>query len=474
MGRWGAWNPDKAGPDTEYVLVANGCIPQDSGAGIGYGPFPRLITASGATALSGGAPRGGLSIQKQDGTWKVYFATATTIEELQANYSWASIETGRTVTVDDDVSFAYFGKYLLNTDTTDGFKAYDVEAGGTNSVVSAAPMARALFTCSNVVFALDCNGNNRRMQSSAVGSHTNWTTLGADGKTFEDGGALIGGRDLKNGAAFIAQEKVLRLVQFGGGAALYSIVKIADGRGCVADRTMVSFDGMVFWWDTDGPWMFTLGTGPQPIGAEKINRWADSNIGASNYKTLQGTIDPSRNIVLWRTGSTQALGFNWVIKEWFTLTLNCSGLTRIATPGVTIDSVSDTIDSVAIAIDSRYWQGGAPVLGGLDNSYKFATFSGGPMQVTLQDTPKVSPVSGLIRFATPESDAPNSTLEIGTADNLNSPLTWTPAESKSGDGRVPLLARGKVISFRETIPATETWTYANGVRDIVGTTGGPQ
>jgi len=37
---------------------------------------------------------------------------------------------------------------------------------------------------------------------------------------------------------------------------------------------------------------------------------------------------------------------------------------------------------------------------------------------------------------------------------------------------VPLRGRGKIIGFRETIPADESWTFANGVNDVVLASGG--
>ncbi len=54
---------------------------------------------------------------------------------MDATYQWTDIETGRTVTGGDDVSFLHFGSYLLNTDTTDGFKAY-VRSGNVQASIN--------------------------------------------------------------------------------------------------------------------------------------------------------------------------------------------------------------------------------------------------------------------------------------------------------------------------------------------------
>lgn len=472
---FGPWRPDVIGPNTGVAVIADGVLPQSiAGSGIGYGPMPQMVTADAAVALAG-APRGIVSVQLFDGTWKVYAASAAKIQVLSSVYGWSDIDTGRAVTSGDDVSFVHFGSFLVNTDTTSGMKAYNVQTPAGNNAVSGAPASRSLAICQNVIFAFDCAGNNRRMVSSGQGSHTAWDgSLGGDGKTFEDGGALIGGRDLKNGSMIVFQDKALRLVQFGpsAGSALYSVVKIADGRGCVADRTAVSFDGSAFWWDTDGPWQFSMQGGLVPIGAEKINRWAAANIGASNYKNLQGVIDPSRNIVMWRIDGVSVLVYNWVIKEFSTLPATTSVLARIATPGVAIDDLTGTIDSYDVEINNQAWQGGAPVLSALDANYKFATFTGNAMLATLQTSETLMPQSALVTSATPISDASGSMLELGVKDAPDDMIVWKGAESKTDSGRVHLRGRGKVVAFRETIPAAATWTYAAGIDHVQIAAGG--
>lgn len=464
---WGAWRPDVAGPNKGYCELAQGVVPQSAGQGIGYGPFPQLVTASGAEALSG-APRGIVSVQKFDGTWQVYAATASTIEVLDSSYQWSDVETGRTVTSGDDVSFLHYGSYLLNTDTTSEVKAYNVESPSGNNAVSTAPgNVRFLFSSDNVIFALDCDDNNRRMESSARGDHTNWTTQGADGKTFEDGGALICGGDLKNGNAIILQESAARLVQFGVGPALYAIQKIADGRGCVSARTFVAFDGAAFWWDTDGPWQFTVGGGLVPIGTEKVSRWADENIQASNYENLVAVVDPTRSLVIWRVDATYSLAYNWVLKEWSTLPMVTSTLARIATAGVTIDNLSGTIDSLNAAINNREWQGGAPVLGALDGSYKFATFTGLNAAALIEGPTSSMDREQLIQWVRPVSDAAISTLAVGTTPSLGTSLTWNTAATKQSHGWTEQRARGRNLAFREALAAGEEWSFSNGV-DVGG------
>jgi hypothetical protein len=312
------------------------------------------------------------------------------------------------------------------------------------------------------------------MQSSAIGDHTNWTTQGADGKTFEDGGPLIGGRDLRNGAAIIFQESAMRLVQFtGGGSALYSISKVADGRGAIADRSIVAFDGMVFWLATDGFYKYTAGGAPEPIGAEKFNRWFASQVSTSNYELVQGAVDPYNKVVWWRLNATTLLGYDWQLNEAITLPAATSTLSRIATAGISWGTVSgDWSASNSTVWGDRTLQGGQPVFGALDSSNKFATFSGSSSAARIRSSEIITPGSKRFHFATPISDATIGTLSIGVKDALTGSLSFSTPSVRNDNGEVPLDTRGNIFAFEETIPAGATWTYSNGVDNIASVADG--
>jgi len=468
---YGPWRPDVGGPNSGFAAYADGVLPQASATGLGYGPAASLVAASGAEALSG-APLGMISAIKNDGSYAVIAATSSTIELMDAAYQWSNIETGRTVPDGYDVSFAQFGKYIINTDITDGMKAYDVDAGGANSAISGAPAARQVFVCNNVVFACGTSSANRRLQSSAIGDHTNWVSAGADGVTFPDGGALVGGRDMKNGAAVIFQENAMRLIQFSSGATLYTISKIADGRGAVSDRAIVAFDGMCFYVSSDGIYKYTIGGGNEPIGAEKVNRWLAATVASDDYQYIVAAVDPFQKVVWFRLSATLLLGYDWQLNEFFTATVATTWLSRIATPGVSIDSVSDTIDSVALMIDSRVWSGGALLFGALDASYKFATFSGEALQATLQTCDIATDQSGMANWCTPDSDASDSSIYLGVSENRYTSLTWKDAVTKSTSGRAGVRGWGKVFAFKEVIPSGSQWTFANGMEGIEVAAGG--
>jgi hypothetical protein len=266
----------------------------------------------------------------------------------------------------------------------------------------------------------------------------------------------------------VFQDSAMRLVQFGGapGGALYSISKIADGRGTVGERSVVSFDGMIFYLASDGFYKFTLG-GNEPIGAEKVNRWFLSQVSVADLPNVQAAIDPKNKIVAWRISSTKLLCYDWQLQEWFTVTASTSSLSRVATPGYTIDDIDSfgVLDSLTIPFDDRFWQGGQPVFAALDATYKYATFSGTPMAATLETCVFDSPTHDLINWIVGEDDNAGGTLQVGVADALSTSVTFDTAVSRGArTGRFGVRARGSSMAFRRNMSAGDTWTFANGVK----------
>lgn len=476
---WGAWNPDAATPNSGLATVADGVLPKRAGGKLGYGPFPGLVEGLDAEALPA-EPKGLISIRLFDGTNKVFAGTDTTIEELASDNTWSSIATGLTLTSGDHWSFAHYGAYLLSTNTAEGIYAYNVQSPAGNNLVSGSPVARFIFPCNNVLFALDCDGDNRRMESSSYGNPLTWTGLGADGKTFTDGGALVGGADLSNGLGIILQESSASLVQFTpGGSALYRIDKIPDSLGCVGARTIVRVGGRVFYIAPDGVQMYQAGGAPQAIGAGKFDEWLFDQVAAEDLSAIDGVYDPVHRAVLWRVSSESLLGYSLLTNEPFTLPVETTALSRIASPGYLLDNMDadypllDSMDD-SVPLDSRFWQGEAPSLAALNAAYKVSTFTGSPLAATLRTSTFNNPATGIVRRATPLSDASNSTLKLGTSDKLSADLTWGTANSKERDGSVPLRGRGLNIAFEEIIPSGATWSFATGVEYPLRSSGGPR
>lgn len=479
----GPFAPDRGAATPGICLVANNVIPIPDG----YGPAPQMVLPGGGTALPA-APRGNITCIKRDGTTQVFVFTATSFYTLNAAYAFVLVATGYNCTSGDDWSAVQFGDYLLYTNTTDGMWAYNIETGAAPSYIAAAGDPRQIFVNANMVFGLDCKDNasarnNRLIRNSDFNDHTDWTGGSADQQPLESGAELITGVRLKGGAAVTFQRESMRLIQFGnaGGGALYSLQEIADGRGSVGAKSVIGFDGVVYFLATNGFWQFSAG-GLVPIGDGFVDRWFLSQVPTLELKDVQASIDPFRKIALWLyPAGNLILGYSWapsVTNRWFTWSTTATYLTRLATSGYTWDAAGAiwaTWDAMpTIPFNDRFWQGGRQFLAAIDVDYKLALYSGDNAAATIQTSTQASPVSGLISWATSIDDCATSQLSLGVSDMLSTAITWKTAESKTSSGRTPLRGRGKNIAFELTTPAGATWTYAKGIDFIKASTGGPK
>jgi hypothetical protein len=475
---WGALRLDIVAPNSGFASQAHGVIPALVGEALGYAPFSQLVTATGAEALPA-EPRGIISIRLFDGSYRIYAGTETDIYELQSDFTWLSISSGHSLPEGEFWSFCHFGSYLINTNIVDGMRAYNVETPAGNNTIPGAPVARFVFSCNNVLFALDCDGNNRRFESSGIGDHTEWKLKGANGKTLEDGGALICGFDMKNGVAVLLQDSAVRGVQFGGSTgSLYSLYKIADGMGSIGARSAMAFNGRGYYLTNRGFAEIVVGAEPQLIGADKVDEWFRGQVEDPDLSQVQGAIDPVHEIAVWRVNSETLLAFHFRLREWTTLPASVSVLSRIATAGIALDDMDsygflDDMDYLG-PLDTPTLQGDAPVFGALDAEYKFSTFSGMAMAATLTSTLVNSPVTGILNRLTPVSDAPNATIAVGATDLMDVEPPFGTANSRERNGSVTARARGLNMMFEQSIPAGESWTYTLGVDHFNKSRGGPR
>jgi hypothetical protein len=483
---YGPLAPDQGALTPGALTQADGVQP----LAVGYGPYPQLSVSETAVALSA-APRGLFGYQTADGTWAIVGATAATIETKLSDDTWSTIDSGLSCTDGDDWCFVRFGTKLLYTNTTQGMRAYDVEAGGAASAVAAAKAPRWMFECGNILFGLDCldsdgNRNNRLIRSTRFSDHTAWSGPGSDYQSLESGGALIWGGKLADTSALVLQQREVRLIQVGGvGGPLWGQRSISDEFGSVGAKSVVAFDGAVYWVATDGFRRFTLGGGIENIGAGLVDQWFLDRVDQSDMSLIQGSIDPFRKNVMWRWKRAanasnvifeDIIGYNWQFKKWFTLTLQTTYLGFSAQTAQTWDALDASItwDNYDYAWDGRFLQGGQPIFGAMNADFKFGYFTGDNMAATIETAIQDSPVSTLIGFATPQDDSADGTLELGVRTALDDATTWKTGVAKQTSGRVPLRGRGKYIALRRNITAGSSWSIAKGINHIKASGSSPK
>jgi hypothetical protein len=204
-------------------------------------------------------------------------------------------------------------------------------------------------------------------------------------------------------------------------------------------------------------------------------------VDQASLNLVQGAAAPFNKVVAWRykredvvseTVSEDLIVFSWQWKRWVTAPVSSSYLIRFATPGYGVDDYDAEVDSVDIPVDDRFWAGGQPLFGALDGSYKVSLFTGTPLEATLETSVSPNPVTGLLQWCTPNTDATNAVVQVGVSDRLQDALTWGDEHAIGESGMVPLDERGKNVAFRLIVPAGEDWSDARGIDQIIGSQGG--
>lgn len=482
--------PDQGDLSPGALVQCDGVQPLAPGNG--FGPFPQLVVGSTATALAG-SPRGLFGYQTSDGTWQVVGFTDSVAQLKLSDDTWSTIDSGLSCTSGDDWSVERYGTKLLYTNTTQGMRAYDVDAGGAASAVSAAGDPRFIFELASILFCLDCKDdtgtrNNRIIRASAPGDYTNFDTKGSNLVNVQTGDALLYGGRLNDTNALVLQRRAVKLVQVGNvGSSLWSLQTVSEESGAVGPKCCVRFDGAVYWFSTDGFKRFTLARGLENIGAGRVDQWFLSLVDQTNLSLIQATLDPFRRNVLWMwkrasNSSTtvfyDVIGYNWQFDRWFTLTFP-DGITYMgfsAQTAQTWDALDGSLTwdayNVGITWDSRFLQGGQPIFGAMDSSFKFGYFTGAAMAATIETAVQESPISTLVSWATPMDDSDDGTLQLGVRNALNDATTWKTGNSKQASGRAPQRGRGKYVGWRRNIDAGSTWNSAKGVDNVQASPGG--
>lgn len=440
----------------------------------GWGPDKALTPVAGAEALPA-APRGYASCILPDGTFKVFVSTATEVYELATDGTWTALSASLSTPDGEDNIMKQFGVFLILTNTVDGMLAYNIVTPAGWNAISEAPAARGLFPTNNLLVAYDCDGENRRYQTSNRGNYTDWSTGTALADDLENGGALTGGWDLGNGRAILCQQDAVNVMTFGdaGGGARFRVDVMGEGVGAVHPRSVRGFNGRVMMLHQTG-FLMASAQGIENIGAEKVNRTFASL--CDDFTKVYIEVDPrnTRYRIRYKSVNNASetvysdyLDYNWVLNEFIPGSQETQAIFRIASPGYTLEGLDaiDDLDALTFSLDSAAWKGEQPALGGLDVDGKAGFFDGDNLEASLETATVVSPTNDLISSVTPVTDDAAATVQIGVADRQQDALIWKDAVAIEDSGRARIRGRGKKRRLRINHLAGSTWSLTQGFSD---------
>lgn len=465
------WRPDVAHLNSQFTSdVSNVLLASSS-----YIPFPALAPYTNAATEQ---PVGGITVRDASGTNHIFIGTATHLRKFNSStLDWDDVSKAATTysaSVDERWRFKQFGDYVIAVNVNNTPQVYELGVSTEFADLGGSPPNARYIAVWGDHLALM---NERTVSWSDTDDISNWSTGNAGSQTFPDGGNIQGATDATNPIIF--QKLAIRAGTFvPGSAAVFTFQKIHDQRGVAAPYSICSRGEFTFFADSGAFYRISPMGEIQPIGYEKVDRTIFGAIGGGNLASIYSEIDPffTRVYFAVRVDSTsdafdKLLVYDWNIGEWSQIDTEMDILLPLAsgTIGYTLedlDAISASLDDLEFSLDSRVWQGGAPVMAAFDTNNKLGFFSGDNAEaiITTQEMGDTSGQVLLIKECLPIVDTADVHVSIGSRFRRSDGVTWTQeATPSTNTGIVRKKSRARFHRFKLRIEAGATWTHAQAV-----------
>lgn len=478
---FGPWLPDLPALDNPGLVEALNALPID---GV-YKPFLPLTSASDAFSSR---IQGAYAASDADGNTRIYAGDASTLKELSGT-SWIDrSQSGGYTTQDTQYwNWAQYDEKVIATNFADPIQTIDLGGAQFGDLSANAPRCRHLGIVRGILMAGDTSDATNghvpyRVQWSAIGDPTDWPTPGSLDAISKQAGAenmnpsygkVMG---ISDGEEFciVMQERALTRFVYVGGNTVFQVQTYEYIRGVYSPRSWVQIGSRVFYLSADG-FYTTNGSTVEPIGNGKVDKFFLDDLNTNYINRITAAVDPNNKLILWSYPSTAStsgepdsvLIYNYEEGRWSHAEQAAQLIFSSKTTGYTLDqldSVSASLDDLSPSLDSSFWTGGNPSLGGITADNKYAVFGGSALDATFVTGEKsMNPggrtmVDGVKPLITGN---PTVTVEVGSREDQSDAVTWSTAvtaNSRTG------IANFRVDDFyhRARIVASGGFTQAIG------------
>jgi hypothetical protein len=468
------YRPDVADLNTAFtddllnVLAADGS----------YIPAPML---SALTAALPDRPNGWLSVRSLDESIRFFVGTGTKLYLLNSTtLAWDDVsQTATTYSASADVPWCIkaFGNFIIAVNQNDDPQVYEI---GTDilfrDLAGSPPRAGIVAVWGDFAALMHLTSNSNRVQWSGLNDCEFWTpgSNNSDYQDFPDGGQVQGSTEATNPLIFM-ESAIQRATFVPGSVEIFTFQKIHDKRGAKSPYSIATRGELGFFADEGGFFQIGPDGSVTPIGFEKVDRTFFRRMTVSSISKIAGAVDPFYSRVYWILDYNgdgifdQMLVYDWQLVKWTVIDVAVIGIFAFATSGYTLDgldAVSTSLDALPFPLDSKAWQGGAPVLGAFDTDFKLGAFSGVSMEATIT-SPELGDTAGkVMRTASsyPVTDTADVFVSIGVRMRRGDNVTWLPEQQPSSNtGMVRKRSRARFHRFKTRIPADTVWTHFKGI-----------
>ena len=474
---FGEWLPDQPEHNNPGANIANNVY----FARQSYKRFPSLVSYSSNNIAADS--RGAGSFRDNSNTVFNFVSTNTNIYQL-AGGTFTSRKGSLTGSNDDFWTFTQFGNYVIATNGVDAPQYFLMGTSTNFANLSTITTSGTLpnFRVSGVIRDFLVTGNHsnasNRIQWSGINDIGTWSP-GTKQSDLQDlpgsGGQITHITSGEIGYVF-RQNQIVRM-DYVGGATVFRLSVISPNRGAVYGRTVCQDNRRVFFYADDG--FFEInGDQVVSIGAEKVNRFFDVDLNKAFTDRICAAVDPFNQLALWlypsasNTANTSGICdkviiYNYATQKWSTADASASTIFTQFVGAYTVelmDIISENLDSINIALDTDFWNGGQMYLGAIDNNFKASIFSGTENEGTIE-TRQLELFPGhrsSITNIRPIVDA-TATVTIKSKERLADNATESSSSSMITSGDNPVRQSGRYFKIKVVTPSGSVWTHAQGV-----------
>lgn len=443
-----------------------------------YLPMPSLQALTQALPSR---PLGWLSVRTLDGTIRFFAATGTKLYLLNSGtLGWDDVSKPATTygaSIDVPWCIKAFGNFIIAVNQNDNPQVFQI---GTDvkfrDLGGSPPRAGLIEIWGDFVALMKLTSNSNRVQWSGLNNCEFWTpgSSNSDFQDFPDGGQVQASTEVTNPVVLL--ETAIYLATFvPGSTEIFTFQKIQDKRGARAPMSVATRGSICFYVDVGGFFQVNADGSIIPIGLERVDKTVLSRLTGYGRSRILGVVDPVYNRVYFAIDYDdngtydQMVVYDWTLQKWTTTDLNVVGVFQFATAGYTLDgldAVSSSLDALPFSLDSKVWDGGAPVLGAFTTDFKIGAFSGASLEATVV-TQEAGDTAGQIMrttSTTPVIDTSNVYVSLGVRFRRSDNVTWLPEQIPSSHtGKVRKNSRARFHRVKMRVPAGATWKFMKGV-----------
>lgn len=485
MYAFGPWLPDQPSFESGACSDVLNVIPSEKG----YRPVNSFYNVTAATTARA---QGAFTCRGKQGTIYNFCGDATKLYKQASNgLTWGDVSRlagGAYAAASDGWwDFALFGDIVIATNGVDAPQRFqlDVDSNFT-ALAGSPPVARFVFVIRDFAVLASSATDKSVLTWSALGNCEDWvasaTTL-SDAQTMYEGSAIMGGVGGEYGVLF--QERAISRMSFEGSPTVFRFDRISNSMGCRAERSIATYENMIFFLSNDGMKMIHGGTESIFIGSEKVDRWLETELGATYLFRISSAIDPIKKIYLmsFPNGSASSgtpnriLVFHWPTGKFAPISPGDHELIYVGATQETytidgLDALSGTIDGLPYPVDSRFYAGsGQLLLSAFNTSHQQGFYTGAYLAATVEtgDVQLTPGFKSLLRSLRPllEGTSLTTTVTIKYRNRLQDSHSTATAVAVNANGVCPVRVNARYHRATINTAASDTWTHANGVDDIV-------